>query len=93
MFVQPIFTMTSLNKILLPLLITGFITVMMSSCANIIPPGGGPRDSLPPKLLFALPKDSAVNISPKLITLNFDEYITLQNVNAPKPQNPVHMIK
>ncbi len=81
MFVQPIFTMTSLNKILLPLLITGFITVMMSSCANIIPPGGGPRDSLPPKLLFALPKDSAVNISPKLITLNFDEYITLQNVN------------
>jgi hypothetical protein len=53
----------------------------MSSCANIIPPGGGPRDSLPPKLITALPKDSAVNVNPKLITLNFNEYLTLQNVN------------
>jgi hypothetical protein len=53
----------------------------MSSCANIIPPGGGPRDSLPPKLIYALPKDSAVNVNPKLITLNFNEYLTLQNVN------------
>ncbi|TAH08941.1 MAG: hypothetical protein EAZ12_07210 [Sphingobacteriia bacterium] len=53
----------------------------MSSCANIIPPSGGARDSLPPMLLSALPKDSAVNTNPKLITLNFNEYITLQNVN------------
>lgn len=57
------------------------ICINMSSCANIIPPSGGARDSLPPKLLSALPKDSAVNISPKLISLNFNEYITLQNVN------------
>jgi hypothetical protein len=52
-----------------------------SSCANIIPPGGGPRDSLPPRLVFALPKDSSTKISPKNITLNFDEYVTLFNVN------------
>lgn len=57
------------------------ICINMSSCANIIPPGGGPRDSLPPKLIYALPKDSAVNVNPKLITLNFNEYLTLQNVN------------
>jgi hypothetical protein len=57
------------------------ICINMSSCANIIPPGGGPRDSLPPKLITALPKDSAVNVNPKLITLNFNEYLTLQNVN------------
>ena len=58
-----------------------FICINMSSCANIIPPGGGPRDSLAPKLVAALPKDSATNVQPKLITLNFNEYVTLQNVN------------
>ncbi|MES2006211.1 MAG: Ig-like domain-containing protein [Bacteroidota bacterium] len=57
--------------------------VSITSCANIIPPSGGPRDSLPPKLVASLPKDSAVNISPftKNITLTFDEYITLQSPN------------
>jgi hypothetical protein len=30
-------------------------------CANIIPPTGGPRDTLPPVLMEALPKDSTVN--------------------------------
>ena len=57
------------------------VCINMSSCANIIPPGGGARDSLPPKLLSALPRDSAVNVNPKQITLNFNEYVTLQNVN------------
>ncbi len=57
-----------------------FTVVLFSSCANIIPPGGGPRDSLPPKLVAALPKDSATNVTPKIITLTFDEYVTLQGI-------------
>lgn len=69
-----------LTKIL-GLALGSIIWINMSSCANIIPPSGGARDSLPPKLLSALPKDSAVNVNPKLITLNFNEYVTLQNVN------------
>lgn len=51
----------------------------LPSCANIIPPGGGPRDSLPPRLISALPKDSAVNVNTRNITLTFDEYVTLQS--------------
>ncbi|MBL7760131.1 MAG: Ig-like domain-containing protein [Sediminibacterium sp.] len=73
--------MNALKKILLSLLIFGSISSMMSSCANIIPPSGGPRDSLPPRLLFAVPRDSALNTAPRLITMNFDEYVTLQNIN------------
>jgi hypothetical protein len=68
---------------------TGFIIVslmmnlfLFSSCANIIPPSGGDRDSLPPVLIGSLPKDSAVNVFPKLITLTFDEFVTLQDVNS-----------
>lgn len=59
-----------------------FIAMKMmavSSCANILPPSGGPRDSLPPRLVSAIPRDSAVNVNPKTITLVFDEYVTLQN--------------
>lgn len=51
----------------------------LSSCANILPPSGGARDSLPPRLVAATPRDSAVNVRAKTITLVFDEYITLQN--------------
>ena len=54
--------------------------VALSSCANIIPPGGGPRDSLPPRLISAFPKDSAINVTTKNITLTFDEYVGLQGV-------------
>lgn len=53
--------------------------ITLASCANMIPPGGGPRDSLPPVLVSAIPKDSAVNVKLRNITLSFDEYITLQN--------------
>ncbi len=55
---------------------------LLSSCANIIPPSGGDRDSLPPVMIGALPKDSAVNVFPKLITLTFNEFVTLQDVNS-----------
>ncbi|GAC1437785.1 MAG: hypothetical protein NVSMB63_00170 [Sediminibacterium sp.] len=54
--------------------------MVFSSCANIIPPGGGPRDSLPPRLVSALPKDSALHFSGRSIVLTFDEFVTLQNV-------------
>lgn len=58
-----------------------FVLADFSSCANIIPPGGGPRDSLPPRLVAATPRDSAVNVpvNNRTIVLTFDEYVTLQN--------------
>ena len=56
------------------------ISMYITGCANIIPPGGGPRDSLPPKLMVALPKDSATNVRTKNFLLSFDEYVTLQGL-------------
>ena len=58
------------------------IAFFFTSCANIIPPSGGARDSLPPVLVSALPRDSALNVTPKLITLTFDEFVSLQDVNS-----------
>lgn len=51
----------------------------MVGCANIIPPAGGDRDSLPPLLLKATPKDSTKNFSGNTVTLTFDEFVDVQN--------------
>lgn len=67
--------------------------VNATGCANIIPPTGGPRDSLPPFLITALPKDSVVNFNDKKIVLTFNEYVQLDNnindnlVVSPNPEN------
>src|SRR5687767_389309 len=51
------------------------IAVLTTGCANIIPPTGGPRDSLPPLLVKVTPLDSSRNFSDKTITFTFDEFI------------------
>jgi len=61
-------------------------------CANIIPPEGGPRDSLAPRAIAVRPADSTRNFSERRITFNFDEYVEVQNVQqnlvvSPLPKN------
>jgi uncharacterized protein (DUF2141 family) len=51
-----------------------------SGCANIIPPTGGPRDSLPPVLVNVNPRDSAINFKGKRISMSFNEYVQLENI-------------
>jgi len=72
--------------------ISAIFIITSSGCANIIPPGGGPRDSLPPVLIAAAPKDSATNFAGNRITLNFDEFVEIQNafeniLVSPTPNN------
>src|SRR5690242_9600099 len=49
--------------------------VISPGCANIIQPEGGLKDSLPPVLVRATPRDSATNFDAKTITLYFDEFL------------------
>ena len=53
--------------------------LVVSSCANIIPPTGGPRDSIPPMLVHANPPDSTTNFPGGKIVLTFNEYIELNS--------------
>jgi len=67
------------------------ITVL-PGCANIIPPEGGPRDSLPPVLRRSTPADSSRNFGDNKITLTFDEYVNADNylqemIVSPVPAN------
>lgn len=60
-----------------------------SGCANIIPPEGGPRDTLAPVQVAAFPKDSATNFSSKKITITFNEYVEAKEVQQNLLMNPV----
>jgi len=42
-------------------------------CANMVPPSGGPRDTIPPVFVSATPKDSTINFKGDRIVLTFDE--------------------
>ncbi len=71
------------------------VTVFHTGCAVIIPPGGGPKDSLPPVLMQAVPALSAKNFNTNKIVLNFDEYVEVKGIQdnlivSPLPKiNPV----
>lgn len=59
-------------------------------CAQIVAPTGGPRDSLPPNLIASVPPDSTLFFKTDEITLTFDEFIQLQDLQkqmiiAPNP--------
>ena len=61
------------------ILLSAAFMLVPQGCANIIPPEGGPRDTLAPKLMGANPKDSMLNFKGNTITLSFDEYVLLDN--------------
>lgn len=71
------------------------LQVHLTGCANIIPPSGGPRDSLPPRLVSAHPVVNTRFFKDKKIVLDFDEYVELDNIQenllvTPTPRiNPV----
>ena len=56
-----------------------FFLLLFCGCANIVPPGGGEKDTLPPQLISAKPVNKSVFFNSTKITLKFDEYIQLKN--------------
>ena len=56
------------------------ILILTSSCAQIIAPTGGLRDSLPPRLVTTNPKQPATNFTGNKINLYFDEYVQIQEL-------------
>lgn len=55
--------------------------VVFSSCARIVTPTGGEKDYTPPKVKRSFPKNNSTNFNGKEIRIDFDEYITLENVS------------
>lgn len=57
------------------------VSISFTRCANIVPPSGGPKDTLPPVLLQVTPRDSTLHFHSKKVAFIFDEYVELDNVN------------
>jgi len=56
-----------------------FAAFVVTACASIQQPQGGPRDTEPPKILNELPKNLTKNFEGKKIEITFDEYFKLNN--------------
>ena len=63
------------------LLILIFLTGLIFSCAKRGTPTGGPKDTLPPLLINASPKNKSIKFKSREIILSFDEYIKLKNLD------------
>ena len=69
-------------------------SIVFFSCARVVNPTGGDNDTTPPELLNSIPKNYSTQFSGKILTLEFDEYIKLDNptqnvIVAPLPKNKV----
>jgi Bacterial Ig-like domain/Polysaccharide lyase family 4, domain II len=63
--------------------------LVMTSCANIIPPTGGPRDSIPPKLVLVNPENNSLQFKANRVVINFDEFVDLKDIQTNLTVSPV----
>ena len=84
-----------MKRLVAYLVVASFIIgiLAVSGCANIIPPTGGPRDSLPPLLVHANPPDSTRNFPGGRIVLTFNEYVELNNAQENLIVSPIPKIE
>jgi hypothetical protein len=62
-------------------MIAGLIPFLFPRCANIVPPTGGPRDTIPPEIIKSTPPNYSTNFTGPGIHIEFDELIQLRNIN------------
>ncbi|MCK6649936.1 MAG: Ig-like domain-containing protein, partial [Bacteroidia bacterium] len=55
--------------------------LLVASCAQIVAPGGGAKDTTAPKVLKYSPDSAQLGFNSKKIEINFDEYIQLKDLN------------
>jgi uncharacterized protein (DUF2141 family) len=57
-------------------------TLILSSCAQMLTPTGGPKDTTPPKVVKYSPDSAALHFKAKQIHILFNEFIQLKNING-----------
>ena len=69
--------------ILVRFIIGCYVVIMLDNgCAQVGFPTGGPKDTIAPVLAKALPEQDKTNFKGKKITLTFNEYIELKDLQA-----------
>jgi hypothetical protein len=67
--------------------------LLLTQCAQVVPPTGGPKDTTAPELLQTFPENKSLNFKGKSIQLIFDEYVVIDNIQqkliiTPEVENP-----
>lgn len=62
-------------------IISFIIIYFLTYCASITPPGGGPRDTIPPILVKSYPENKSLNFDDNYIRLTYDEYLKIDNLS------------
>jgi uncharacterized protein (DUF2141 family) len=80
-----------INKIIKAAMIVTCGTSLLN-CAQFVPPTGGKKDEIPPKLLLSNPKMEQKNFKDKTIYLQFDELIDVSSIRQelliiPEPES------
>lgn len=72
--------------------------LLLASCAQIVAPTGGVKDSLPPKVEKEYPANKSTHFSGSRIVIKFDEYIQLKDaeeqivISPPLPEKPLFTV-
>ncbi len=69
-----------MNRIIRYSLFFGFL-LLISGCATVVPPEGGPKDSTPPMPVNYSPQNKVRNYKGQKIEIRFDEFIELKDLN------------
>jgi len=68
-------------KYIFSLFFLSFVIIyFLTQCASITPPGGGPRDTIPPVLIKAIPEHKSLNFSGNTVNLVYNEYLKIENL-------------
>jgi len=72
------------NILVLSGIIIGFYSLITLNfgCAQVSAPTGGPKDTLAPRLVKAVPEMNTVNFTGNKVNLSFDEYINLEELQG-----------
>lgn len=82
MFVNQFYRMKIKGKFPLFVVVALAWVVIVSSCANIGMPEGGPTDSIPPVLLNAKPAYKALNYGGDDVSFTFNEYLNTDDISS-----------
>lgn len=56
------------------------LAALLWGCAGQVPPGGGPVDTVPPRVIRTMPDTNSVRVSVNSVTLEFSEYVSRRSV-------------
>ena len=69
-----------LKHIVLISFLSLIITEILLSCAQIVAPTGGKKDTLAPRIVKIIPENQSRNFNGKQIDILFDEYVSIDNI-------------